>query len=279
MSHTVTIAPAQLSFSVNAGETILEAALEVFSAYGFRGATLDQIAEVAGLSKPNLLYYFASKEAMHQALLTRLLDTWLDPLRNLRADGDPLQEILGYVRHKVELSRDYPRESRLFANEILQGAPRMMAALEGPLKTLVDEKAAVLLRWMAEGRIALLAFGAVLPAAEKVAAELGLTVVNMRFVKPLDRALVLELARSHDAIVTLEDNAIMGGAGSGVAELLAAEGITLPVLHLGLPDRYQEHASREQLLSEAGLDAEGIRAALLARWPDLAAATPRAQNG
>jgi 1-deoxy-D-xylulose-5-phosphate synthase len=129
------------------------------------------------------------------------------------------------------------------------------------------------------GRVALLAFGALVAPAEKVGRDLGLTVANMRFVKPLDRALVLELARSHEAIVTLEDNAVMGGAGSGVAELLAAEGITLPVLHLGLPDRYQEHASREQLLSEAGLDAEGIRAALLARWPDLAAATPRAKNG
>lgn len=135
-------------------ETILEAALEVFSTYGFRGATLDQIAEVAGLSKPNLLYYFSSKEAMHQALLSRLLTTWLDPLRNLRADGDPLQEILGYVRHKVELSRDYPRESRLFANEILQGAPRLREAIEGEMKTLVDEKCALLQDWMDQGRIA-----------------------------------------------------------------------------------------------------------------------------
>lgn len=135
-------------------EAILEAALEVFSAYGFRGATLDQIAEVAGLSKPNLLYYFPSKEAMHQALLTRLLDTWLDPLREMNEAGDPLAEILAYVRRKIELSRDYPRESRLFANEILQGAPRMREAIEGDLKTLVDVKAAVLTRWMDQGRIA-----------------------------------------------------------------------------------------------------------------------------
>lgn len=135
-------------------EAILEAALDVFSTYGFRGATLDQIAEVAGLSKPNLLYYFPSKEAMHQALLTRLLDTWLDPLREMDAEGEPMEEILGYVRRKVELSRDFPRESRLFANEILQGAPRMRAAIEGDLKRLVDEKAVILSRWMDEGRIA-----------------------------------------------------------------------------------------------------------------------------
>ncbi|MEN4902147.1 1-deoxy-D-xylulose-5-phosphate synthase [Luteimonas sp. TWI1437] len=124
-------------------------------------------------------------------------------------------------------------------------------------------------------RIALLAFGAIVPAAEVVATELDLTIVNMRFVRPLDRALVLELARSHDGFVTLEDNVVAGGAGSGVAELLNAEGIALPVLHLGLPDAFQHHASREDLLAEAGLDVAGIRAAVLARWSDLAvAATP-----
>ena len=135
-------------------ETILEAALEVFSQHGFRGATLDQIAEVAGLSKPNLLYYFASKEAIHGALLSGLLMTWLDPLRALDPDGDPVAEVLGYVRRKLELSRDFPRESRLFANEMLQGAPRIRAALEGELRDLVQEKSAVLRRWMDQGRIA-----------------------------------------------------------------------------------------------------------------------------
>lgn len=133
---------------------ILEAALEVFSQHGFRGATLDQIAEGAGLSKPNLLYYFPSKEAVHTALLSKLLDTWLDPLRAMDPAGDPVTEIMGYVRRKLELSRDYPRESRLFANEILQGAPRMRAAIAGDLKALVDEKATVLTAWMDQGRIA-----------------------------------------------------------------------------------------------------------------------------
>lgn len=122
--------------------------------------------------------------------------------------------------------------------------------------------------------IALLAFGALLPVAEAVGAELGLTVVNMRFVKPLDRDLLLELAREHEGFATLEDNVVMGGAGSGVAELLNAEGVVLPVLHLGLPDAFQQHASREDLLAEAGLDAAGVRAALLARWPRLGEARP-----
>lgn len=135
-------------------EAILAAALDVFSAHGFRGATLDQIAEVAGLSKPNLLYYFPSKDEIHKTLLTGLLDTWLDPLREMDAAGDPVEEILGYVRRKIELSRDYPRESRLFANEILQGGPRIREAIEGDLKALVDEKSLVLQGWMDQGRIA-----------------------------------------------------------------------------------------------------------------------------
>jgi 1-deoxy-D-xylulose-5-phosphate synthase len=113
-----------------------------------------------------------------------------------------------------------------------------------------------------------------LPAAEAVGAELGLTVVNMRFVKPLDHELILELARSHEALVTLEDNVVAGGAGSGVSELLAERGLEVPLMHLGLPDAFQAHASREQLLAEAGLDAAGIRAALLARWPDLVRPRP-----
>ncbi len=137
-------------------QAILEAGLDVFSAQGFRGATLDEIATAAGLSKPNLLYYFPSKEAIHAALLTQLLDTWLDPLRDLDPEGDPVEELLTYVRRKLEMSRDYPRESRLFANEILQGAPRIGAVIEGDLQALVAEKAAVLRRWMEAGRIAAL---------------------------------------------------------------------------------------------------------------------------
>ncbi len=133
---------------------ILEAALDVFSQAGFRGATLDQIARAAGLSKPNLLYYFPSKEAIHAALLEGLLDQWLDPLRALDADGDPVEEIMDYVLRKLEMARTMPRESRLFANEIVQGAPRVMDQINGPLKALVDEKAAVIRGWARAGKIA-----------------------------------------------------------------------------------------------------------------------------
>ena len=133
---------------------ILDAGLEVFSRQGFRGATLDQIATEAGLSKPNLLYYFPSKEAIHVTLLTQLMATWLDPLRDLDPEGDPVEEILRYVHRKLEMSRDFPRESRLFANEIVQGAPRMAPHLATELKPLVDETVALIERWIEEGRLA-----------------------------------------------------------------------------------------------------------------------------
>ncbi|MEH6835504.1 MULTISPECIES: TetR family transcriptional regulator C-terminal domain-containing protein [Falsihalocynthiibacter] len=133
---------------------ILEAALDVFSQYGFRGSTLDHIAKTAGMSKPNLLYYFASKEAIHTTLLEGLMETWLDPLYKLNAEGNPRDEILAYVHRKLQMSRDFPRESRLFANEILQGAPRIGPAIEGELKSLVDEKSLVIDGWIAAGKIA-----------------------------------------------------------------------------------------------------------------------------
>jgi TetR/AcrR family transcriptional regulator len=134
-------------------DQILEAALDVFSLHGFRGATIDQIAEAAGMSKPNLLYYFPRKEEIHQRLIAKLLDTWLAPLREMDADGDPIPEIRSYIRRKLEMARDFPRESRLFANEMLQGAPRTVDMLEGDLKTLVDEKARIITGWMDEGRL------------------------------------------------------------------------------------------------------------------------------
>jgi TetR/AcrR family transcriptional regulator len=133
---------------------ILSAGLDIFSQYGFRGATLDQIADAAGLSKPNLLYYFPSKEAIHTALLERLLETWLDPLKALDGSGDPITEIMGYAQRKLAMSRDFPRESRLFANEVLQGAPHIEDILKTDLKALVDEKAAIIQRWADEGKIA-----------------------------------------------------------------------------------------------------------------------------
>ena len=133
---------------------ILDAALEEFAAAGFAGVTLDRIAAAAGLSKPNLLYYFASKEAIYTALLDDLLDLWLAPLRDLDPAGDPQAEILTYVRKKLALSQSHPRESRLFANEVLQGAPRLGPVIAGPLAQLVADRAALIRGWAEAGRIA-----------------------------------------------------------------------------------------------------------------------------
>jgi TetR/AcrR family transcriptional regulator len=135
-------------------EVILDAALQVFSENGFRGATLDQIAAVAGLSKPNMLYYFSGKEAIYTTLLNRLLKTWLQPLENIDPEGDPHSEIMRYICAKLEFSRKFPRESRLFAIEILNGAPRLSGELDGQLKDLVDRSVRIFRKWMNEGRLA-----------------------------------------------------------------------------------------------------------------------------
>lgn len=132
---------------------IMDAGLAVFSQFGYRGSTLDQVADAAGLSKPNLLYYFRSKDAIYTALLAKLLENWLEPLREVRADGDPVEELLGYAIRKLDMSQHYPRESRLFANEIIQGAPRISDVLRGELRELVDEISDVINGWAAAGRI------------------------------------------------------------------------------------------------------------------------------
>jgi len=111
-------------------------------------------------------------------------------------------------------------------------------------------------------RIALLSFGPLLDTVMTVGEELNATVVNMRFIKPLDTGLLAALARSHERFVTVEDHVAAGGAGSAVLEWLAAEGLTLPCLTLGLPDRFTQHGSRERLLADHGLDARGILEAI-----------------
>jgi TetR/AcrR family transcriptional regulator len=133
---------------------ILDAALDVFAVHGFAGATVDRIADAAGMSKPNLLYYFSGKEEMHAALLDRLLESWIEPLRAIDPEGDPIQEIRAYLRRKLAMARERPHESRLFAQEVLQGAPRTGATLAGPICALVEEKAAVIAGWIAAGRLA-----------------------------------------------------------------------------------------------------------------------------
>ncbi|MBA3478694.1 MAG: 1-deoxy-D-xylulose-5-phosphate synthase [Lautropia sp.] len=118
-------------------------------------------------------------------------------------------------------------------------------------------------------RVAMLAFGSMVAPAVAAGAALGATVVNMRFVKPLDVGLLAELAGSHDAFVTLEEHVVMGGAGSACAEALAQAGISKPMLHLGLPDRFIDHGDHAALLKLEGLDAAGIEASVRARFGDL----------
>jgi 1-deoxy-D-xylulose-5-phosphate synthase len=110
--------------------------------------------------------------------------------------------------------------------------------------------------------VALLAFGSMVGPALEAAGRLDATVVNMRFVKPLDEELVIQLARSHRLLVTIEENVVMGGAGSAVAECLAAHEASVSLVNLGLPDRFIEHGERDELLAACGLDVAGIQRAV-----------------
>lgn len=135
-------------------KTILDAALEVFSAYGFRGSTLDQIAAKAGMSKPNLLYYFRRKQDIYVQVLEDQLETWLDPFNAIDANADPIEELRRYVTLKIEMSFAKPEGSRLFLNEILHGAPAIKSFLETTLRRAVNEKAKVIRKWVDEGKLA-----------------------------------------------------------------------------------------------------------------------------
>ena len=125
-------------------------------------------------------------------------------------------------------------------------------------------------------RVAVLAFGAMVQPARDAADEFNATVANMRFVKPIDAELIFKLATTHDYLVTVEENVVMGGAGSAVSESLAAQGLHLPVLHLGLPDAYVEHGDPAVLLADCGLNKEGV-AASIRKWLSTQAAQQKAQ--
>lgn len=135
-------------------ETVIDAALGLFSRFGLYGTSLDQIATAADVSKTNLLYYFDSKEELYVSVLRQLLEVWLQPLQTFAADQDPIEAIKGYLRVKLELSRDYPAESRLFCMEVMQGAPLMLAELEQPLRELVESKVAIIQSWIDAGKLA-----------------------------------------------------------------------------------------------------------------------------
>jgi TetR/AcrR family transcriptional regulator len=135
-------------------ERILDAALEVFAAHGLTGARIDQIARAANISKPNLLYYFRTKEDLYRAVLTRTLNMWLEPLRELDPDKDPRAALTHYIDQKLAYSRSHAPASRLFAIEIIQGARHLSSVLSGELAELVEAKKATIGKWIADGRLA-----------------------------------------------------------------------------------------------------------------------------
>ncbi len=142
---------------------------------------------------------------------------------------------------------------------------------QGPGVAVIAEMAALPighaeLRREGHSGLALLAFGAMVAPAEQIGAELDATVVNMRFVKPLDQDRILDIARRHAAIVTIEDNAVAGGAGDAVLQCLQQQAVAIPSLVLGIPDRFIEHGSREENLADAGLDLAGMRASISRFW-------------
>src|SRR5690606_594732 len=147
--------PGKRSQAVSAKkQAILSAALETFSQFGIHGTRLEQVAEQAGVSKTNLLYYYPSKEVLYVAVLRQILDIWLAPLKAFREDFAPLEAISEYIRLKLEVSRDYPQASRLFCMEMLAGAPLLMAELTGDLKALIDDKSALIAGWVNSGKLA-----------------------------------------------------------------------------------------------------------------------------
>ena len=144
-------APARVK---NKRAAVLHAALGLFSRYGLHGTSVDQVAARAGVSKSNLLYYFANKEELYVCVLRDLLEVWLAPLREFSAEQDPQGVIRDYIRRKLALSRDSPDASRLFCFEILQGAPLLRDELDRELHDLVERKSAVIRAWIADGRLA-----------------------------------------------------------------------------------------------------------------------------
>jgi TetR/AcrR family transcriptional regulator len=135
-------------------DRILTAAVAVFSRVGLDGARIEAIAREAGMSKTNLLYYFPTKERLYTAALDRVLDRWLVPLRDMDVEDDPVAAIRGYIAEKLDWSRRDPAASRLFAMEMLRGAPLLKPLLEGALRDLVDEKSQIIRGWITAGRLA-----------------------------------------------------------------------------------------------------------------------------
>jgi TetR/AcrR family transcriptional regulator len=132
---------------------LLNAALDVFSVYGFSGASLDEIAQLANMHKSNIFYYYENKESLYVEVLTTVMQKWLAPLQILEVELEPTEALTHYLMQKIEISKDQPKASRLFALEIIQGAPHILPILKGPLKKLFKRKTKVIQTWQEQGKL------------------------------------------------------------------------------------------------------------------------------
>lgn len=134
-------------------EQILAAALDVFAESGFAGGSVNAIAKAAGISTSHMLYYFRNKEEIRRALLERTLQLWMSPLGLMNPNGDPVEEICLYISRKLEISKSFPKESKLFAYAMLSGLPESREQIFEALKKLYDAKITVIEEWMKAGKI------------------------------------------------------------------------------------------------------------------------------
>jgi TetR/AcrR family transcriptional regulator len=133
--------------------TILSAAEAVFAEHGFSGASMSEIARRAGIPKPNLHYYCKTKEELYQRVLRRILDLWLGTADEIQAESDPAAALTHYIAAKIDIARRHPLASRVFANEVIHGAPRIGDFLENELQGWVAKKSKVIDGWVRAGRM------------------------------------------------------------------------------------------------------------------------------
>jgi TetR/AcrR family transcriptional regulator len=193
---------------------ILDCALALFARYGLRGARIEEVAAAAGMSKTNLLYYFPTKDALYTAVLARTLDMWLEPLRALDADAGPREALSLYIARKLDYSRSHPEASRLYAMEMLQGAPHLKSVLATDLAATVAATDAIIASWIARGL--------------------------MRPLKPLHLIFAIWASTQHYADFGAQIEAL---AGRGIADdaffAEAREAVTALILHGALTEPAQ----------------------------------------
>ncbi|WP_343596685.1 TetR family transcriptional regulator C-terminal domain-containing protein [Acinetobacter sp.] len=153
MPETQTISSKKSPNAVKKQKHIIESALNVFSVYGLQGASMEQIAEEAGISKSNLFYYFQGKDDLYIAVLSYVLTEWLLPLNRLSTDQNPQQALGDYIEIKYRLAKKMPQASRLYALEMMQGAPYVSHILKTSLKQLVQQKTDIIQTWIEQGKL------------------------------------------------------------------------------------------------------------------------------